>query len=82
MDPVPNHERTRTGMGVDALTRAFKENLFFVQGRSPANATELDLHLALAYTVRDRLLARWVRTVEATFERRRRAFAVIFRRSF
>ncbi len=66
--PVPNHEHTRTGMGVEALKRAFCENLFFVQGRSPANATDLDLHLALAYTVRDRLLARWVRTVDATFE--------------
>ena len=66
--PVPDHEHTRTGMGVEALKRAFRENLFFVQGRSPANATDLDLHLALAYTVRDRLLARWVRTVDATFE--------------
>ena len=67
-DVIPNHEHTRTGMGVEALKRAFKENLFFVQGRSPANATKLDLYLALAYTVRDRLLARWVRTVEGAFE--------------
>ena len=65
---VPNHEHTRTGMGVEALKRAFCENLFFVQGRSPSNATKRDLHLALAYTVRDRLLARWVRTVDTAFE--------------
>lgn len=68
--PVPDHEHTRTGMGVDALKRALSENLFYVQGRSPSNCTELDLYLALAYTVRDRLLARWVRTVDATFENR------------
>lgn len=66
--PVPDREHTRTGMSVEALSNAFLENLFFVQGRSPSNATDLDLHLALAYTLRDRLLARWVRTVDRTFE--------------
>ena len=68
----PANDRTRLGMSVDALKRALVENLFFVQGRSPSNATEVDQYLALAYTVRDRLLARWVKTVDHTFQERDR----------
>ena len=65
-------EGTRTGSSVEALKRALLENLFYVQGRSAANASDVDLYLALAYTVRDRLLARWVKTVNDTFEERDR----------
>lgn len=62
------YERTRTGTSVESLKRAVLENLFYIQGRSPANASDVDVYLALAYTVRDRLLDRWVKTVNSTFE--------------
>ncbi len=56
------YEPTRTGLGVEALKRAFLDNLFYLQARFPEVASRRDCYLALAYTVRDRLLQRWVQT--------------------
>jgi starch phosphorylase len=65
-----NHERehTRTGMSADAIKRAFQDNLFYVQGRFPDVASRHDHYMALAYTVRDRMLARWIKTAQ-TYKR-------------
>jgi starch phosphorylase len=52
----------RTGLGKEALKRAFLDNLYYVQGKFAALATPHDYYLALAYTVRDRLLQRWIST--------------------
>lgn len=52
----------RTGMDSETLKRAFLNNLFYVQGKFPALATTNDYYMALAYTVRDRLLQRWINT--------------------
>ena len=57
-------ERTRTGNSVDALKRAILDNLFYVQGRFADVATKNDWYLALAYTVRDRMLHRWIATAK------------------
>ncbi len=51
-------ERVRAGRSAEALRQGFLDNLFFVQGRLREAATPNDLYMALAYTVRDRLLAR------------------------
>jgi starch phosphorylase len=40
------------------------DNLFYIQGKFPAIATTNDYYMALAYTVRDRLLQRWLTTVQ------------------
>ena len=56
---------TRTGHDVDALRRAFLDNLFYVQGRLPEFASLDDHYKALAFTIRDRLLHHWVGTVRA-----------------
>jgi starch phosphorylase len=53
---------SRTGMSVDDLKRSFLDNLFYVLGKFPALATENDYYLALAYTIRDRLVQRWINT--------------------
>ncbi len=53
-----SYESTRTGLSVDALERAFANNLFYVQGKFAASATRNDYYMALAYTVRDRMLHR------------------------
>jgi starch phosphorylase len=58
-------EPVRTGTGPEALERAFQDNLFFMLARFPGVATRRDDYLALAYTVRDRLLHRWVRSAQA-----------------
>ncbi len=53
---------SRTGMSVDDLKRSFIDNLFYVLGKFPALATQKDYYFALAHTVRDRLLQRWINT--------------------
>jgi starch phosphorylase len=49
----------------EAVKRAFLDNLFLVQGKTPALATQRDYYMALAYTVRDRMMQRWISTAEA-----------------
>ncbi|MBV9492340.1 MAG: glycogen/starch/alpha-glucan phosphorylase [Verrucomicrobia bacterium] len=60
----PAIEDDRTGVSVETLKRALADNLFYVQGKFRAIATKNDLYMALAYTVRDRQLHRWISTVE------------------
>jgi len=55
----------RTGMSIEAIKRAFLDNLFFVQGKPVALATQHDYYMALAYLVRDRMLQRWNGTAES-----------------
>ena len=66
----PSHKRAvvdddRTGVGVDTLRRAIQENLFYRCGNVPALATRSDYYLAVAYTVRDRLMQRWLSTARS-----------------
>ena len=53
----------RTGTSTEELSQAILDNLYFVQGRIPVNASLNDWYLATAYTVRDRILNRWVTTL-------------------
>jgi starch phosphorylase len=57
-------EDDRTGTSQETLRRAVLDNLFYIQGKFPDIATRNDYYMALAYTVRDRLLHRWAKTVE------------------
>ena len=57
-------EDVRTGMSVESLRHAFLDNLFFVQGRFLEVASPDDRFKALAFTIRDRILQRWVATVQ------------------
>src|ERR1700727_1871047 len=52
----------RTGIKVETLKQAILENLRYVVGKDPELATEMDYFQAIAYTVRDRILARWLAT--------------------
>lgn len=54
----------RNGLTPETLEQAFLDNLYYTQGRIPALATRNDLYMALAYTVRDRLLARWIAGIQ------------------
>ncbi|MEN9674572.1 MAG: hypothetical protein RIS76_468 [Verrucomicrobiota bacterium] len=65
-------EDIRTGLSPDAIARAFLDNLFYLQARFPKIATVNDNYLALAYTVRDRLLQRWIHTVETYLDQQSR----------
>ena len=55
-------EDDRTALTKDAFKRAFLDNLFYIQGKFPALATQNDYYQALAYAVRDRMLRRWIST--------------------
>jgi starch phosphorylase len=57
-------EDDRTGTSVETLQRAILDNLFYVAGRTPDSATPADWYTAVAYTVRDRLVACWLQTIE------------------
>ena len=57
----------RTGFEVEEIRQAFLHNLFYVQARNSRTATLNDHYLALAYTVRDRMLERWMRSIETYF---------------
>ena len=58
-DPLQS-EDDRTGLTPEILKRAFLDNLFYVQGKSPEISTLQDYYMALAYTVRDRMLHHWL----------------------
>jgi starch phosphorylase len=62
--PDSDIEDDRTGLSVETLKRALIDNLFYVQGKFREIATKNDFYMALAYTVRDRLLRRWINTIE------------------
>lgn len=60
-------EDDRTGTSVETLKRAFADNLFYELGKYESIATKEDFYMALAYTLRDRLLSRWLKTIK-TYE--------------
>ncbi|MDJ0590353.1 MAG: glycogen/starch/alpha-glucan phosphorylase [Pleurocapsa sp. MO_226.B13] len=57
-------EDDRTGLSVATLKRAIADNLYYLQGKLPKTATINDYYLALAYSVRDRLLQGWLATAQ------------------
>ncbi|MEK9150068.1 MAG: glycogen phosphorylase, partial [Candidatus Desantisbacteria bacterium] len=59
-----NDEAVRTGLSVSAIKQAILDNLYYLQARFPKVASLNDYYLALAYTVRDRLLYRWIQTAQ------------------
>ena len=61
-------EDDRTGMTIETLKRAFADNLYYIQGKNEYLATPYDYYMALAYTVRDRLLHRWINTATTYIE--------------
>src|SRR5262245_44673817 len=62
--PRPSAETVRTGSSADAIANALVDNLHCLLGKLPRHATPVDWYTALAYTVRDRMLDRYVSTVD------------------
>ena len=61
-------DSARTGLGAAAIKQGFVEHLLVGMGRAPAVATRHDAYVALALTVRDRMLRRCVQTIETAAE--------------
>jgi len=68
--PAIKVEDDRTGLEIPTLKRAFLDNLYYLQGRIPEVATRNDYYMALAYTIRDRLLHRWLNTTKIFVEKK------------
>jgi starch phosphorylase len=64
---------TMTGLSanasVDAIKRAFNRHLHFTIVKSRDLATVRDLFFALAYTVRDNLCTKWIRTQQLYYQK-------------
>jgi len=58
-------EPVRTGLTAAAIRQAVLDNLAYLQARYPGIATPWNWYMALGYSVRDRLLDRWVDSVQA-----------------
>jgi glycogen phosphorylase len=71
-DPQIQVEDDRTGISQETLKRAFLDNLFYIQGKFPRLASKNDYYMALAYTVRDRLLQRWLGTTATYLDQEQR----------
>jgi starch phosphorylase len=56
-----------TGPSVEAFKSALINHLYYIQGQGAQTASSHDIHMALAYTVRDHLIDRWRKTTEAHF---------------
>jgi pyruvate/2-oxoglutarate dehydrogenase complex dihydrolipoamide acyltransferase (E2) component len=67
--PAPKAAQKANPAEVAAIRRSFEENLVRRQGRFAPVASMNDYYLALAYTVRDRLLDRWTKTSKTYFEK-------------
>jgi starch phosphorylase len=57
------YESVRTGLSEGSIRQAFLDNLLYTQGRFIEVASVDDQYRALAQSVRDRLLHRWVDTI-------------------
>lgn len=66
-------EDDRTGVSVEALRRAFTDHLYYTQGVNAELASIKDIYLALAHTVRDRLMNRWIESIENYFHTKSKA---------
>lgn len=58
-------ENIRTGLSSTAIKLDILDNLNLVQGRIPKTATPHDWYMALAFSVRDRILERWMKTIQS-----------------
>jgi starch phosphorylase len=68
----------RAGLDADAIATALIDNLYCLQGKLPRHATRNDWYLALAYTVRDRMMHRYIATVESIADTNRDAKVVAY----
>ena len=64
---MENMTCVRTGSGVAEIKQAILDNLVCIQGRFAPVASKNDYYLAVAYAVRDRILALWARTAHTYF---------------
>ena len=70
-------ESIRTGTQISSIKQAFIDNLSYIQGRFSPIASMNDYYMALAYTVRDRLMDRWIKTARTYLEKESRTICYL-----
>ncbi len=66
IEPTPTqkqHEDIRTGLNIEAIRQSMIDNLYFHLAKVPETAALNDWYTALAYTIRDRMMDRWIKTI-------------------
>lgn len=81
-EPTIRVEDDRTGMSSETLKRAFLDNLFYIQGINRSDASNYDYYVALAYTIRDRLLHRFLKTTDTYKKKSHQNSVLSIRRIF
>src|SRR6516165_1759284 len=71
-------ENVRTGLEADAIATALIDNLHCLQAKPPQYATRNDWYMALAYTVRDRMMHGYIATLESIAGKNTDAKAVAY----
>jgi glycogen phosphorylase len=67
-------DRVRTGQTAAELKQAILDNLYYALGRIPEVATTNDWYMALAFTIRDRMMNDWI---EAFARERRERLKIV-----
>ncbi|MDE3056396.1 MAG: glycogen/starch/alpha-glucan phosphorylase [Bacteroidota bacterium] len=73
----PAHDDIRVAMDTEAIEHSIMDNLNCIQGRVPRTATRNDWYMAVAYTVRDRILHKWMQTIEAYMENKEKSVSYL-----
>ena len=61
---APAYTNPRTGMELEDVKQDLAENMLYVLGKPPAMATPHDCYKAVAYSARNRLMKRWITSIE------------------
>ena len=67
----------RAGLDADAVFDGMTEHLFFTLGKLVPSASRHDLYMALSYAVRDRLMTRYLASIEAIRARPQKTVAYL-----
>jgi len=77
IQPRNSHEEIFTSTRPDVIAQAILGKLHYVQGRIPQVATLNDWYMALAYTIRDRIMEGWVKAIELLRDKRTKMVAYL-----
>jgi starch phosphorylase len=73
-DKMPHNSKLKAlisglqGTDIDSLQRSFAQHLECTLAKDTYSATKLDIYKSLAYTVRDRMVERWIATQQTYYE--------------
>src|SRR6056297_928118 len=70
---APEYKNPRTGMDLEDVKQDLAENMLYVLGKPLALASPHDCYKAVAYSVRNRLMKRWIASTEDFVKSKARA---------